>query len=88
MAGDTFQGVFPYWGSVWYEKVTEDEYQSGGHCSYVALSLALGRSRFRYSRGGLPADFNATSCRLRIGNVLKQMVVLGESTLIRIKVRI
>ena len=34
--------VFPYGCSVWYEKITEDQYQSGGHYNLVILSLALG----------------------------------------------
>ena len=54
------RNVVPYWGSVWYEKVTEDQYQSGGHCGFVALSLALARSTSRLLLGGgwgeLPAD--------------------------------
>ena len=71
--------VIAYWGSVWYEEVTEDEYQSGGHCGIVALALALGRSTFRYFLGGVwPTGFNKISCRFRTVNVLNQKVLVGS----------
>ncbi len=42
------QDVFAYWGSIGYEKVTEDQHQSGGHCGFVVLSLARARLRSCY----------------------------------------